>query len=110
MIKGVYKFSYTPAPDMLLEKYGVYKALVFGRIRRYCLMQDGVCKASQQSIAEWLGMKRWTVSRAINTLKEDGYIIDKTPNRRFRPHIYEVTSKLVDENCTVSEHVRQFWA
>jgi hypothetical protein len=98
MSEGKYKFTFTPAPDMLLEKYGVYKALVFGRIRRFCEMQEGVCKASQQSIAEWLGMKRWTVYRAIITLKEDGYIIDKTPNRRFRPHIYEVTSKLEDEN------------
>jgi len=96
--KGKYKFTFTPAPDMFLEKYGVYVALVFGRIRRYCEMQEGICKASQQSIADWLGITRWTVSRGLKKLIEDGYIIDKTPNRRFKPHIYEATSKLEDEN------------
>ena len=83
---------------MLLEIYGPYTALVYGRVRRYCEMQEGICRASRQSIADWLGISVSSVRRSLAVLVEDGYLFDRTPELKNKPHIYEYTYKLEDES------------
>lgn len=107
MSEGSYKFTFTPAPDMLLDKYGPYTALVYGRVRRYCEMQEGICKASRQSIADWLGISVSSVRRNLNRLVDMGYLVDQTPGLKNRPHIYTYTYKLEDESNQWLEERRE---
>lgn len=86
--------GFTPAPDVLIEKYGYVTALVWGRIWRYCQMSDGVCRAKLEKIAAGLGMSERTLIRHIEPLVEDGYLKDLTPDLRNRPHLYADTGKL----------------
>ncbi len=55
-------------------------------------MQDGVCKASVETIADNLGIDRKTVIRAQKKLVEAGLIVDVTPGLRNRPHIYNIVA------------------
>ena len=87
--------NFTPLADVLVQKYGVMTAAVYGRVHRYTRMSSHVCYASLQSIAEGLNIDRVTVMRHLAILVEDGYLEDLTPNTRNRPHIYKPTRKLV---------------
>ena len=86
--------GFTPAPDVLIKKYGFVTALVWGRIWRYCQMSDSVCRAKIETLAAELGMSDRTIIRHIDPLVEDGYLKDMTPDLRNRPHLYADTGKL----------------
>lgn len=85
--------GFTPLPDLLVIKYGVMTAAVWGRVWRYCQMGDGICRASIETIAGGIGVSRMSVIRHIEILVQDGFLKDTTPNLRNRPHIYADTGK-----------------
>lgn len=83
---------WTPVYDTIIQEHGMAAGVVYGRMERYAKMQDGVCKASIETIAENLGIDRKTVIRAQKKLVDAGLIIDVTPGLRNRPHIYNITA------------------
>lgn len=85
--------GFTPVIDGLVEELGLMSAVVFGRVWRYCQMEDRVCKASLESIGDSIGVDRVTVMRHIKELCERGYLQDLTPDLRNRPHVYVDTGK-----------------
>jgi len=86
--------GFTPLPDLLTSKYGYVTAAVWGAVWRYCQMEDGICKASLTKIGERLGMSRQTIMRHIKVLVTDGFLEDKTPSLKHKPHIYADTGKV----------------
>jgi len=66
--------GFTPVIDGLLAEIGLMPAFVFGKVWRYCQMEDRVCKAAQQTIADELHISRRTVQRAIELLVKNGYL------------------------------------
>lgn len=86
--------GFTPIIDQLVEETGLVTAAVYGVVWRYCQMRDQVCTASLDKIAGRLGLSYRTVLRHIKVLCELGYIEDRTPGVRNRPHIYADTGKL----------------
>ena len=85
--------GFTPIIDQLAEQYGLMRAAIFGRIWRFCQMEDGVCRASLDTIASSLGIDKATVMRHASELVKDGYLKDLTPDLRNRPHVYADTGK-----------------
>jgi DnaD/phage-associated family protein len=85
--------GFTPVIDALTKELGLMPAVVFGRMWRFCQMEDGVCKATLETIAEGIGVDRATVQRHAKTLCETGYLKDLTPDLRNRPHVYADTGK-----------------
>ena len=68
-------------------------AIVYGVVWRYCQMEDRVCRASLETIASRVGISRKTVERHINTLCAAGYLEDRTPDARNKPHTYADTGR-----------------
>lgn len=96
---------FTPVPDALVAKFGLVTAAVFGRVWRYSQASRGVCDASQQKIADELGLDRVTVNLHIKKLVDGGYLKDRTPTVTNRPHTYAVTDKLkIEMTVTVVEN------
>jgi DnaD/phage-associated family protein len=85
--------GFTPLIDGLVAEHGIVRAAVFGKVWRYCQMEDGVCRASQERMADELGLTRATVNKHIEALCADGYLIDKTPTLAGAPHVYADTGK-----------------
>lgn len=85
--------GFTPVIDILANELGVITALVYGIVWRYCQMEDGVCKASRERIAQHAGISAKTVKRHLEKLCKSGYLKDTTPDRRNNPHIYANTGK-----------------
>jgi DnaD/phage-associated family protein len=85
--------GFTPVIDMLARELGLMPAVVFGRMWRFCQMEDGVCKATLETIAEGIGVDRATVQRNAKILCDAGYLKDLTPELRNRPHVYADTGK-----------------
>lgn len=85
--------GFTPVIDALLKEHGHLTALIFGKVWRYCQMSDGVCKASQQRIADELGVTRVTVNNHFSILVENGYLEDITPDLDGYPHTYKDTGR-----------------
>ena len=86
--------GFTPVIDSIVKDTGSYvTALVFGRMWRFCQMKDGVCNATLETIADGLGMSRQTIINHAKKLIETGYLIDKTPGLRNKPHTYVDTGK-----------------
>jgi len=85
---------FTPAPDILVEAYGITCAVVWGKIWRYCQMEDEICRAAQERLADELNISRPTLDKYIKILEDEKYIKDKTPDLRNKPHIFITTSKL----------------
>lgn len=82
--------GFHPLFESVVEKYGLTIAAVYGVAWRYCQMEDGVCWASQHTIAKKLGLGVGTVNRSIKVLCRDGYLIDTTPNAKPREtHVYK---------------------
>jgi hypothetical protein len=86
--------GFTPAPDILIKKYGYVTALIWGRVWRYCQGPEGYCYAKLETIAGELKMSVRNVIRHIKKLCADGYLEDTTPNYRNTPHIYRDPGKL----------------
>jgi biotin operon repressor len=87
--------GFTPVIDVLVEKYGVIVAAVYGVVWRYAAMRGGVCFASQQSIADRLGISRKMVNETIGLLCQEGLILDETPGVRNRPHRYRIVDSAI---------------
>src|SRR3990167_6723420 len=85
--------GFTPVIDDLAREQGLIRAAVFGRMWRYCQMEDGVCRASLETIASDLGIDKATVLRHAQELVINHYLEDTTPDLRNRPHIYKDTGK-----------------
>lgn len=85
--------GFTPVIDGMIPEVGAMTALVFGKAWRYCQMSDGVCKASQDRIADELGLSRATINTHISKLVEAGYLEDTTPDLVGLPHQYRDTGK-----------------
>jgi len=86
--------NFTPVLDDILEEEGPLAALVFGMVWRYCQMKDGICRASIEKIASRLKMSYSTTQRYLKRLVSGGWLEDKTPNRRFKPHTYAISNKV----------------
>ena len=84
---------FTPVSDRITKELGMYPALVYGKIWRYNQMKDGVCRASKIRMAEELGISDDSVGDSMTILEDAGYIVDKTPELRNRPHIVLITDK-----------------
>jgi biotin operon repressor len=82
--------GFTPLPDAIVKRYGVIVAAVYGRMWRYSQMQDGVCRASFQTLASDLNLGRATVIRAVARLEADGLILDTTPDKIKSIHAYKL--------------------
>lgn len=82
--------NWTPVFDSIVKTHGVMGALIYGRMLRYSQMQDGVCKASVETIAKELGINRMTVIRAQERLDAAGLIVDLTPDLRNKPHVHRI--------------------
>lgn len=81
-------------------------ALVFGRRWQYCGMEDGVCRASLSKIAKDLHLDEATVMRHTEKLVKDGFLIDTTPDRRNRPHVYKDAGRVTMKtalNASIAE-------
>lgn len=85
--------GFTPVIDALVDELGLMSAVVFGRIWRYCQMEDKVCKASLETIGEGIGVDKATVMRHARELCDSGYLKDLSPDTRNRPHVYADTGK-----------------
>ena len=90
--------GFTPLPDLLVTRYGLMTAAVWGKMWRYCQGKDGVCRAKLERIAKELNVSRMTIIRHIDTLVADGFMKDTTPNLKNRPHIYADTGKVAMYN------------
>lgn len=88
--------GFVPVFDVLVEFYQDHiTALVFGRRWQYCRMEDGVCRASLSRIAKDLHLDGATIMRHTEKLVKDGYLIDMTPDRKNRPHVYADAGRVV---------------
>ena len=80
--------GFTPVIDAVVADAGLKEALVYGMVWRYCKMHDGICRASTTTIGNRLDLSRRTTQRCMAHLVELGYLIDKTPGLKNKPHIY----------------------
>lgn len=85
--------GFTPVIDTVVEETSLMSAVVFGRIWRFCQMEDGVCKASLEKISEGIGIDRTTVMRHAKILVEAGFLKDLTSDLKYHPHTYADTGK-----------------
>ena len=85
--------GFTPIIDSLVEDVGIIAAAIFGRMWRFCQMENGVCHASIATIAAELHLSTRTVIRHSDNLVAKGYLKDLTPDLRNAPHIYADTGK-----------------
>ncbi len=81
--------TFTMIFDALVTEFGLVTAAVYGAVHRYCLMKEGVCRASTRRIGALIGLSHYTVQRELLLLVDFGYIEDTTPGRRNRPHVYK---------------------
>lgn len=84
--------NFSPLFEGITRDVGLAAGAVYGRMYRYAYT-SGICQASNETIAQDLGISVRTVIRAQHTLIEQGYIIDKTPDLRNKPHTYTMTNK-----------------
>jgi DNA-binding MarR family transcriptional regulator len=85
--------GFTPLLDKLVKDYGVITAAVYGIVWRYAQMDDKVCRASLEKIADRINISSKTAERHIKKLCTSGYLEDLTPQVKNKPHIYIVTGK-----------------
>lgn len=70
--------NYTMVPDILIEKFGLITASVYGIVWRYGNMDSGICTASQTKIGKRCGVSRSCAVIHLNLLVKNGYITQKT--------------------------------
>src|SRR3990167_469686 len=85
--------GFTPCIDAITQQYGIMISAVFGKVWRYCQMERGVCDASIETIANELNLSTMTVYRHVKILVRDGFLEDRTPGLRHKPHTYADTGK-----------------
>jgi hypothetical protein len=82
--------TFSPLFDHIARRYSTTTTAVYGVVWRHCRMRDGVCRATTTRMGKLIGMNRTTVLRHIEILVKDGYLVDLTPDRRNRPHVYQL--------------------
>lgn len=83
---------YSTAIVSVIHNTDPIAALVHGYVRFLCdLKGNGDCFASQETMADFLGISRYTVIRKLKILCDKGYLVDQTPGRRNKPHVYSET-------------------
>lgn len=105
--------GFTYLHDILIEKYGLTAAAIYGSVERYSKMRNEVCYASQATIGEKVGLKRKTAHQHVNTLVRDGYLEElespkSSSTKYYRPtdkaakesEKYRTKPKTVYENCS----------
>ncbi|MDD1710721.1 MAG: helix-turn-helix domain-containing protein [Methanoregulaceae archaeon] len=85
--------GFTPIIDEVLNAVGLSAAAVFGRVWRYCQMENGVCYASLKTIGDGLGLSKPTIIKYLGLLVSAGYLEDTTPGNEGSPHVYRDTGK-----------------
>ena len=85
--------GFTPIIDSVAADVGIIGAAVFGRMWRYCQMENGICHAALGTISDDLGLSIRTIIRYSDKLVEHGYLKDLTPDVRNEPHRYADTGK-----------------
>ncbi len=83
--------TYTPLYDSLVAELGLIRAAVLCAVLRYCALRDGLCRASQHTIAERLHLSVGSVHKALKQLVAEGYLVDLTPERCNAPHHFRDT-------------------
>jgi len=86
--------GFTPVIDVVAKELGFITAGVYGLVWRHCQMNDRICRASVQTLAETLDVSSNTIRRHLKKLVDGGYIIDTTPGRLNAPHIYKDAGKV----------------
>jgi len=66
--------GWTPVMDSVVNKVGPMTAMVFGTVWRRCQLKDGVCTASQETLAKTLQMSRQSINKHIAILIKHGYL------------------------------------
>lgn len=85
--------GFTPLLDVLVKDFGIVTASVYGIVWRYAQMEDKVCRASLEKIADRVNVSSKTAERHIKKLCTSGYLEDLTPGIKNKPHILIVTGK-----------------
>lgn len=85
--------DFTPVLDTIIEKLDILSGMVYGRVWRYCQMEEGKCFASQKKLANDLGVSTKTIERRLKLLVKEKYLVDLTPERRHQTHEYLPTGK-----------------
>jgi hypothetical protein len=67
--------GWTPVIDSIATEYSPITALVFGVIWRYCQMDSHKCTASQQTLADHIGISRRAFMDHAKILVENGFLI-----------------------------------
>lgn len=93
--------------DDVVADLGLIPAAVYGVIWRYCQRRDKQCYASQQTLADHLGISRQTLNTHLSTLVAKGYITDTTPDRDGRTHTYRITDKRNGAVTVTDEPVKE---
>ena len=99
--------GFTPVIDIVAQDVGFVTAAVYGVHWRFSQMQDGVSRASMETIASRLDISTKTARRHTQKLCEHGYLQDLTPNRRNAPHVYQDTGQVVIESLMQARLVRE---
>ena len=86
--------GWTPVIDELARERGLISAAVFGVVWRHCQLDNKVCHASLETMADKIGVHRTVVLKHIKKLCADGYLKDMTPGIRHIPHTYADTGKI----------------
>jgi len=61
--------------EEIVKKHGFYAAIVYWIVCQYCEMDTGRCFASQETLADDIGLSRQTVNKYLQILVNDGYLI-----------------------------------
>lgn len=86
--------GWTPVIDDLVKEVGVMAALIYGRVWRYCQMDDKACWAAQGTIAEEYGISPDTVGRSLEKLVNAGYLIASNGSGNIKTKVYTLTDKI----------------
>lgn len=87
----------TPVSEQVAQKLGLVKAAVVCRVFFYQQLKDGVCKASNKSFQESLGISAGAVSSNLKWLLQNEWITNERPLvKGNHPNYYKVTQKFYD--------------
>ena len=89
---------WTPIIEPLAQEVGLVCAAVYGAVWRKCQMEDGICRASLDTLGKDINVDRATVMRSIKKLCELDYLTDQTPDRRNAPHTYTLSKSVAECN------------
>ncbi len=94
--KSLADAPHTRIYDAIVKEVGDTSSEIFGVVFRHSLMRKGICYATKETMAQIVGCSRSTFIRHLNKLVENGYLVDHTPDEKFRPHGYTIGAKAID--------------